>query len=165
MLEAWMRSEQRKALKLPPVGDEFVFRDEVGRPERRAKMIFRLTRSANAGRTAETIVLNGHGLLSREFYENGRATSKSRKLTDEEKTAFFLLVVNEKWWLQKAIRQHGSANEALLILEQLREEDGKTVPIRRIELWETEAKLFNLALGRIVAGMQTLAKELEEKKE
>ena len=32
-------------------------------------MIFRLPRSANAGRTSETIRLDGHGLLSRELYE------------------------------------------------------------------------------------------------
>jgi hypothetical protein len=160
MLEASMRSSQRKALGRPPIGEEAVFLDEVGKPENRVKMIFRLARSANAGRTTETITLNGHGLLSRELYENGRATSKSRKLTDEEKNAFFLLVVSEKFWLQRAVRQHGSVNEGLMTLEHLREGKEKPALIRRIEVWETEAKLFNHSLGRIIAAMQTLASGL-----
>jgi len=157
MLEAWMRSEARGARDLVALGDERVFRDEIGRPERRVNMIFTLVRSAEEGRVSDTIRVNGHGLLSREIYRGGGATSKSKRLTEAELNAMFLLFVKEKLWLHRAIRQVGSKNEALLILSQHRTEDGKEILVRRIEVWESEATLFNRSLGRIVKGLQTLA--------
>jgi len=157
MLEAWMRSEARNTQELVALGEERVFRDEVGKPEKRVNMIFTLVRSAEEGAVSDTIRVNGHGLITRELYDRGTATSKSKRLKDEEVNALFMLFVKQKFWLQRGIRQVGSKDEALLILSQHREQDGKEVLVRRIEVWESEAKLFNRALGTVVSGISALA--------
>jgi len=162
MLIEWIEISERRGARLEPVGEHRAFRDAVIPPENRGGTAFRLFRSADQGRRTETITVAGDGLVTREVMQGGEASSVSGMLEQRGHESFLIALVEHRFWLQRGVRRHGSRREALLLLEQLDVSGDEERIVRRIEVWETEAKLMNRSLNEIVKAFRAATKVLED---
>jgi hypothetical protein len=157
-LTRWLECSDRRERRMRPDPEEVEFRTAVLDPNHRKKTAFRLTRSANAGRVTEILYVNGFGLVKFERHENGKVTAKNGRLSEKDRDAMFTELVKHRFWLHGGVRNHGSESEALVTIEHLLVSSGAEGPpedvVHRIEVWESEATIFNRSLGAIVTALR-----------